>query len=90
MLRENVRDGMEHFRAPTKQAKENSIQLMSFLREEVPDSTKIYAKIDEIAEVQKKLQQAVIDTVLAKISAMSNREKKQYLDDFENWLFSYH
>ena len=58
-----------------------------------PESIRVLYMEDDVGLarlLQKKLQQAVIDTVLAKISIMSSQEKKQYLDDFENWLSSYH
>ena len=86
LLKEHAKSGMEHFRGLDEQAQKNSIELMSFLREEPPDTGKIHSKIGEIAEIQKRLQRAVIDTVLQKISLMRPEERQEYLHNFENWL----
>jgi len=86
LLKEHARSGMEHFRGLDKQARKNSVELMSYLREEPPDTEKIYTKIGEIAEIQKSLQRAVIDTLLQKTSLMRPEERQKYLYKFENWL----
>ncbi len=86
LLKEHAKSGMEHFRGLDEQARKNSIELMSYLREDPPDTEKIYVKISEIAEIQKNLQRTVIDTVLQKISLMRPEERREYLRNFENWL----
>jgi hypothetical protein len=86
LLQEHEKSGMDHFRGLDDQARKNSLELMSYLREEPPDTAKIHHKIDEIGEIQKNLQRMVIDTVLQKISAMPDEKRKEYLQEFESWL----
>jgi hypothetical protein len=86
LLRDQIQNGMEHFSAPSGQAAVNSSLLMNNLRKIPPDTARIYAIINDIAQIQKKLQRSVIDTVILKIAGMTDSEKQAYLNGFESWL----
>ena len=82
--RDSKQGRLRMWRGHGKYIRDKRFDLFNLIKAQPPDTSKIYAKINEIVEIQRKIQKESVDSILIKLNLLEDHEREQYIHNLNS------